>query len=330
MTYEHLCQTPADYAVVRPLTTLFAKSQHPALPYALLLCRSAFLEAAEDDLAFQGVNHTRAALCEVLATKILSLYDTHTLELATVLTNVWNPFSGATRFTFEQDSRPTQHDVDDLIEDGQDMGSSAIEIALESRALRFVRSPAVQKFVNDLHNGQLLYRPSSHRSLISDNYKAGAIEPYIIGQRGIFDHYVLRIPRIRKVVDTGTVLVLAVLFIILQNTRSIESFGTAEGLFVVFASGFALEEAATIKERGFNLYSQQIWNVLDMAFLGEQVNVFPSLTLTDEVSFICRIPRDPTSRSRETRCTPLLTGFRYTVTQRHRPGASAMRQLPPR
>lgn len=270
MTYEHLCQTPADYAVVKPLTTLFAKSRHPALPYAFLLCRSAYLESAEDDLAFQGLNNTRAALCELLATKLLSLYDTHSLELATVLTNNWNPFSGATRLAFESNVRPTQAELDDLIEDGRDTGSSAIEIALESRALRFVRSPSVQQFVNALHNGHLLYRPSGHRSLISDNYKAGAVEPYDIGQKGIFDHYVLRVPRIRKLVDTGTVLVLVVLFALLQNARHLEKFGTMEGIFVAFALGFALEEATSIKERGFKLYSQQIWNVLDMAFLGTQ------------------------------------------------------------
>lgn len=269
MTYEHLCQTPADYAVVKPLTTLFAKCRHPGLPYALLLCRSAYLESAEDDLAFQGVNNTRAALCEVLATKLLSLYDTHSLDLATVLTNNWNPFSGATRQAFENDTRPTQAELDSLIEDGQDMGSSAIEIALETRALRFIRSPPVQQFVNDLHNGHLLYRPSSHRSLISDNYKAGAVEPYNMAQRGIFDHYVLRVPRIRRLVDTGTVLILVILFAMVQHVRNVGRFGKMEGLFIVFSAGFALEEAATIKERGLKLYFQQIWNVLDLAFLGE-------------------------------------------------------------
>lgn len=56
MTYDQLCQASSDYAVVKPLTTLLARCKHPALIYALLVCRVHFLAKAEEDLAFQGVN----------------------------------------------------------------------------------------------------------------------------------------------------------------------------------------------------------------------------------------------------------------------------------
>lgn len=40
-----------------------------------------------------------------------------------------------------------------------------------------------------------------------------------------------------------------------------------EAIFIVFAFGFAIEEAASIKERGLSTYTSQIWNLLDMGFL---------------------------------------------------------------
>lgn len=44
----------------------------------------------------------------------------------------------------------------------------------------------------------------------------------------------------------------------------------AEIIFIIYAFGFAMEEAASIKERGFATYTSQIWNMLDMGFLCEQ------------------------------------------------------------
>ena len=40
--------------MVRPLTSLFAQTRHPGILHALLLCRHHFLDAADDELAFQG------------------------------------------------------------------------------------------------------------------------------------------------------------------------------------------------------------------------------------------------------------------------------------
>lgn len=53
--YLHrLSSSTVDFALVRPLTTLLAKTRHPGLLYALLVVRQSWLNAAEENLAFQG------------------------------------------------------------------------------------------------------------------------------------------------------------------------------------------------------------------------------------------------------------------------------------
>lgn len=58
---------------MRPLSVKLSGSRPPApLLYALLVNRMQFLAEADAELAFAGVNTTRADLCELLAIKLLS------------------------------------------------------------------------------------------------------------------------------------------------------------------------------------------------------------------------------------------------------------------
>lgn len=135
---------------MRPLTTLLAKTRHPGLLYALLVVRENWLNAAEENLAFQvgsscssrnerllnaclcvpclGVNLTRATLCEMLATKCLSLYPPRSHALARALTSYHNPFSGAKADMFDSSARPTQEEMNDMLEEGDRFGNSALEV----------------------------------------------------------------------------------------------------------------------------------------------------------------------------------------------------------
>lgn len=51
--------------------------------------------------------------------------------------------------------------------------------------------------------------------------------------------------------------------------RDIARIEAAEAIFIIYAFGFAMEEATSIKERGLDTYTSQIWNMLDMGFLCE-------------------------------------------------------------
>jgi hypothetical protein len=187
--------------------------------------------------ASAGLNHSRAALCELLAVKLLSLYDSRSYELSTVLTSYYNPFAGAILSSFDAESRPSsQADLDELVDEGEEDSTSAISLAIATRSLHFIRAPPVQRFIDDLHAGHFIYRPSGQRAIIADSYKSkNIIEPYDIQSRSLMDHYVLRVPRIRKIVEFGTIVALLGLFSLLQRKRDLARVETPEVLFIIFA-----------------------------------------------------------------------------------------------
>ena len=71
------------------------KLDNLAIVYACFVVRSHFLSEAEDNLAYSGVLLSRAALCEILAMKLLGRFASSEIQLATVLTASWNPLAGA-------------------------------------------------------------------------------------------------------------------------------------------------------------------------------------------------------------------------------------------
>lgn len=66
-----------------------------AVVYSCLVVRSYFLGQCEEDMAYAGVNYSRATLCEILAMKLLSYFASNYIQLVAVLTTSWNPLSGA-------------------------------------------------------------------------------------------------------------------------------------------------------------------------------------------------------------------------------------------
>jgi hypothetical protein len=66
-----------------------------AIVYACLVVRQNFLNACEDDMAYAGVNLSRATLCEILAMKLLSHWASDYIQLVAVLTTSFSPLAGA-------------------------------------------------------------------------------------------------------------------------------------------------------------------------------------------------------------------------------------------
>lgn len=105
------------------------------------------------------------------------------------------------------------------MEDGKDLGNSALELAVESGAKKFIGRPAVQQLINALYTGQVIYRPTSSRSIIEDNYKSGtSIEAFDMYSRPLLDHYILKVPRVRRAIEFSSLAVLVVLFMVLQRS----------------------------------------------------------------------------------------------------------------
>lgn len=107
-----------NFALVRPLVFKYARLRNPAIVYVCLVVREHFIAVAEEDLAFSGMNFSRAILCEILATKLVHHFASNQIELVSVLTTSWSPLAGATDDVIEDVKstlrRKDHRSVDDI------------------------------------------------------------------------------------------------------------------------------------------------------------------------------------------------------------------------
>ena len=107
--------------------------------FCFLLNRVHFLR--DKALATIPLSQSRAALCELMATKLLRDWADNTLELATVMTTSWFVFSGAGQDVLQKaDEEREELDVKERL-------GNAIEMAIVGQAKRFIKSDAAQKVI---------------------------------------------------------------------------------------------------------------------------------------------------------------------------------------
>ncbi|GAA5909443.1 uncharacterized protein JCM6883_003946 [Sporobolomyces salmoneus] len=284
-TYEALTNADLDWKYVKPIAaklTKDGKKKPPAcLVYCLLVTRVQFLEQAERDLAWAGVNIARADLCEILAIKILSSYhgSSSSSEHLYVLVSPFNPWGGCTLDMFST-NEVTQEMLDEFVKEGKEDATNALELAIGSQARRFVRSPLVQHVVKAIYEGDVMYSLESNHALITDNYKTQpVVEIYDWRARPFLDHYRLRVPYVRKTTELFAFASVFVLFMVLQATYNLSHLNLAEILFIIWSVGFALDEFASLYENGSSTYFYGAFNVLDslyclifFVYLGMRVN----------------------------------------------------------
>ncbi|KAI0707123.1 hypothetical protein C8Q76DRAFT_748084 [Earliella scabrosa] len=260
LTWEQLTASDINFAVVRPLVFKYAKLENIAVVYACFVVRSHFLSEAEDNLAYSGVLLSRAALCEILAMKLLGSFATSSLRVATVLTASWNPLAGA----------PEQviNDVRQMIgEDGTYDPQCALEMAIATESKAFLASPLVQSVMNEIYSGRMVFTMTSHRSVLADNYKPRSIEVYDVRKAPFIDHYRLRVPRYGAILEFLNFALLLTTFLLCLFTKNLNEMNGFEKVFILFATAFALEEYTASKEHGWTIYIANLWNVFDSSFI---------------------------------------------------------------
>ncbi|GAA5962819.1 hypothetical protein JCM3765_001532 [Sporobolomyces pararoseus] len=285
-TYEALTNADLDWKYVKPiaakLTTsststttttngIKKKKKPPAcLVYCLLVARIHFLDLADHDLAYAGVNIARADLCEILAIKILSSYSSlgsSSADHLYVLTAPFNPWAGCTLEMFTTPSEMTFEMLEEFTREGKEDATNALELAIGTQARRFVRSPLVQHVVKAIYQGDVMYSLESNHALITDNYKSKpVVEIYDWRSRPFLDHYRLRVPYIRKTLELFAFASVFVLFLILQATYKLDHMNLPEILFIIWSVGFTLDEFASLYENGSSVYFYGAFNVLDSLY----------------------------------------------------------------
>ncbi|KAI0629114.1 hypothetical protein C8Q77DRAFT_1161302 [Trametes polyzona] len=261
LSHEALTAPDLTYTLIRPLGEKYGALQRQgnlSIVFCLLLNRVYFIR--DRHLTTTALSKTRADLCEILATRALREHAENMLELALALTTSWSVYAGAPNVLMERAREENDDDLEDRV-------GNAIEMAILGQAKRFIKSSPCQKVIDGIWSGKIVYQASSSRSILSDTYKRNPIHFYDPHKAPLLDHYRLKVPAIRSVLEYMNFLILFVLFVFALEYSELNRLNIAEVIFMVYALGFTLEKVAAMQEHGIKVYFKGTWNGFDLAFV---------------------------------------------------------------
>ncbi|KAH8108342.1 hypothetical protein DFH11DRAFT_1517080 [Phellopilus nigrolimitatus] len=271
LTYDALTAPDLTYTLIRPLEDKYASIQRKgnySVVFCFLLNRVNFLR--DQNLVSSFLSRSRAALCEIMATRLLRLYGDNTLELAFVTTTSWRVYSGA------NDELLKQMFEELSIDDVEERVGNAIEMAIIGKAKRFIKSSACQRVIDSIWSGKCVYQAQSSHSILSDTYKQTPIHFYDPHKAPTLDHYRLKVPAVRSVLEYLNFLIFFVLFVMTLELSELDRRCLTESHLCVL--GFSLEKVAAMQEHGLKVYFTGTWNGFDLALITIFIN-YASLRL---------------------------------------------------
>lgn len=216
----------------------------------------------------QTVNLTRANLSELVAMKVLRRHDEEStgrqglLRLANILVAPFQPFQNA-----PQEVCPERRHWQYLGQGSYEGKLTALEVALISESKTFLSSSACQKVIDAVYRGRIVYTPTSFMDILPDHYKHKPISIYDPRKAPLLNQYRLIVPRTRNVVEVTQFVVLLALYCYCMMEQHYANFTTAEAIFMVYASGWVLDECASMLEHGWTVHTQELWAFLDVTFV---------------------------------------------------------------
>ncbi|KIK61773.1 hypothetical protein GYMLUDRAFT_576703 [Collybiopsis luxurians FD-317 M1] len=260
LSYEALTAPDLTYTLIRPLVEKYGAMQREgnmSIVFCFLLNRVYF--SRDQNMATSPVSRTRAELCEILAIRALREYGNDVLELAIVLTTSWLVYNGADE-TVMQLVREEREDLEERV-------GNAIEMAILGKSRRFIKSSSCQKVIDGIWSGKCVYQAESSHSILSDTYKRNPIHFYDPYKAPLLDHYRLKVPSIRSVLEYTNFMILFVLFVLAIEWNTRDKLNAPEVIFMIYALGFCLEKVAAMQEHGIQVYFKGTWNGFDLAFV---------------------------------------------------------------
>lgn len=213
----------------------------------------------------QSLCETRASVCELLCIDLSSNYSKpeQAFQLIRLLTISYSPFNGCTPAMFED--QPTEEELAEMLELGNDNPANALEMAVLSEAKTFIATPIIQSILTAIYDGVITYLPLAQaNALLSENYKQIGAEIYNPRDRPILDHYQLRVPKVRAVIETLNFLIMLLLFVAFHTSHPHMQISKWEVAFNIWTLSFALDEYAQHRNGS---YFSDVWNALDFTYL---------------------------------------------------------------
>ncbi|KAJ9498444.1 hypothetical protein H2202_006131 [Exophiala xenobiotica] len=271
---EQLKAPRMNISVVRPLVDSLYEMQDLSIVYCLLVNRMQFIREQSFATHHQTVNLTRALLCELLAEKILRRYNEQNpgprglLKLANILVAGFEPFQGAPDEVYKQ-SIHAMHWAKRKRGGRIERKLTALEVAIISASKSFLASSACQKVVDAIYRGKLVYTPNSFIDIIPDHWKKRPISLYDPRRAPMLNQYRLIVPRTRNIIELCQFAILLALYVVVmagRESRMRTDYSVVEAVFDVYASGWVLDQFASILEHGWGVYTQNLWSFLDVMF----------------------------------------------------------------
>ncbi|ORY33033.1 hypothetical protein BCR39DRAFT_520833 [Naematelia encephala] len=259
LTYDQLLAPDSTYTIVRPLTEKYLEMQNQSIVFCLLLNRVQFTRDSTQ-LSISTLSVSRATLCEILAIRVLRGWSERSLPLATVLLTPWALFQGASEAV-------TQRAVEDGDDDILTQGGNALEMAIIGGSKRFIRSPSCQKVIEGIWSGRIIYSAKNAHAIIADNYKNKPIQIYNPHKAPLLDHYRLKVPRVRSILDYVSFLILFILYVVAVEGLDETHLNGKELAFIIYALAYSLDKLATIREHGLKVFSSSLVNGFDLVFM---------------------------------------------------------------
>lgn len=276
---EQLKSPRMNVAVVRPLVDHLYDADDVSIVYCLLVNRVQFMREQSFQAHHQTVNITRANLCEILASRIVRRFDEDhegrdgLLLLANVLVAGFEPFQNAP----PQVKKDTEHEfswplAERFRRKGYERLLTALEVAIISESKNFLTASACQKVVNAVYKGRIIYTPTSFMDILPDRYKNRSISLYNPKRAPMLNQYRLIVPRTRNILETCQFVLLFILYVLTMSSKAHDigpshlRFTTVELVFCVYASGWVLDEFASVLEHGWTVHTENLWAFLDITF----------------------------------------------------------------
>jgi hypothetical protein len=178
--FGQLTAPDLTYTLIRPLEDKYNAIQragNKSIVFCFLLNRVYF--SRDQNLITGPLSFTRATLCELLAMRILRDNGNSMLDLVRTLTTSWPVWSGADPHVIEMAREERDDDLEERV-------GNAIEMAIISKARRFIKTLACQKVIDGIwmhvtcfHNllsvltsslcsGKCVYQAESSHSILCD------------------------------------------------------------------------------------------------------------------------------------------------------------------
>ncbi|KAI5476360.1 nonselective cation channel [Pseudohyphozyma bogoriensis] len=272
---EQLRSPEIAFAVIKPLEELLGELNDPSIVYVLLLNRLHFLREAETALASFSLNETRAQLCELLAIRLLRHQATQAkgpnaglLAMSRALVGGFHAFQGAGQDVLDR-VKQKEGITSRIMNEGAGK-TNALELAILGKARGFIKSHVTQKVITAIWDGKIVYSSSSFLDILPDRWKIHEIRVYNLKDAPILDHYRLRVPKYRAIIDFWSFVVLfgSFLAVIVDRQQRQENLPVAaltnhEKWFFLYALGYSLDRIASVMEHGWQVYSASLNGGLD-------------------------------------------------------------------